>query len=274
MSSRVHAYLWDRERRCADDRVAKVKPDNAPLFESDITLVCENCSKIDIAFMVRYAHEAMSDRRSYKIGTFQEIRAKRNECQLCQAWLQLLPKLDGIAHGEYSEDSSLDLYTSPSFTKGTFDLLQRSVPWDDKSLHTVRLYIYDHINHKGGPEFTITVNGGSFYLNRDDIRWNEIVSQVDFSLPQQWMKFCRENHETCSPAYGSRSESVLNLLRLIDCERTLLTGRVQIIKPDKIPGYAALSYVWGKQLKDDQSVPPSFSDNTGKSIGPYLIIIH
>lgn len=248
----------------SDDSGAESEPEDIPLFKSDITQICEACTKIDLAFMFQRASKFMGEacKYTYQIGTLQEIQAKAGECQLCRTWLQLLPKVEAHADRNYTEQSIFSLEPSTSFPTGIFEVLGRGP--QDRSLRTVSLHIWDNVNRFGGAEFVGTVNDGSFYLKRDDIRWNEILLQVDFSLPLKWMKFCVENHQTCSTTRGPQLEKVLSAFRLIDCERTLSSGELHVISPDVIPEYTALSYVWGEQPDDGLGEQAPSGDNTGK----------
>jgi hypothetical protein len=278
---KVSNILKRQERRCprksskldddsvfhlspSDDSSAESEPEDVPPFKSDITQICETCTRIDLASMLQRAVKSASEvfkysnQTSYGLGTFQEIQAKAGKCQLCRSWLQLLPKLEA----DYAERNSFILRPSTSLSTGAFRLLERAVR--DRSLHTVRLHIYDQVNECRGAEFMITVNDGSFYLKRDDIRWNEISPQVDFSLPLKWMKFCVENHKTCGTTRGPQLKKVLSVFRLIDCERTLSSGDLHVLSPDGVPQYAALSYVWGTQPEDGSSELDSSGDGTGK----------
>lgn len=243
---------------------AEFEVENTPLFKSDITQVCETCTEIDLAFMLERAGGFMSQayKHAYQLGNFREIQAKAGECQLCQAWLQLLPKFEANVDQNYTEQGIFSLKASRWCSWGAFDLLESSTR--DLSLHTVRLYIEEEFNGYRGVEFMITVNDGSFYLKRDDIRWNEISLQVDFSLPLKWMKFCEENHGACNATHGPQLDKLLSVFRLIDCERTLSSGELQVLCPDGIPEYTALSYVWGGQPDDDSSEQAPSGDNTGK----------
>ncbi len=140
---------------------------------------------------------------------------------------------------------------------GAFDLL-------DSSTRAVRLYIEDEFRVCRGVVFLNTVNDGSFYLKRDDLRWNEISLQVDFSLPLKWMKFCEENHEACNATHEPQLDKLLSVFRLIDCERALSSGELQVVCPDGITEYTALSCVWGGQPDDKSSEQAASADNTGK----------
>lgn len=124
---------------------------------------------------------------------------------------------------------------------------------------TVRIW-----NQSGqGYTATMAVNG-SFLVEGLMARWNEISPQVDFSLPLSWMKFCRDSHETCNAIRGPQMEKVLSLLRLIDCERTLSRGELHVISPVEFPPYAALSYVWGRELDDGSGEQAKSECRTGK----------
>ncbi len=45
--------------------------DDLPQFKSDITQLCEQCSKIDLAFILQHAREFMKGGTAYELGTFQ-----------------------------------------------------------------------------------------------------------------------------------------------------------------------------------------------------------
>jgi hypothetical protein len=252
------------DQSASGDSSVEFEAEEIPLFKSDITQVCETCTEIDLAFMLECAGEFMSQawEYAYQIGTFQEIQAKAGECQLCRAWLQLLPKVEAHVDQNHTEQGSFSLKASCWSSLGAFDLLYECLP--DPSLDTVTLYIEEEFSGCRGVDFMITVNDGSFYLKRDDLRWNEISLQVDFSLPLKWMKFCEENHEACNETYERQLDKLLSVFRLIDCERTLSSGELQVVCPDGIPEYTALSYVWGGQPDDDTSEQAPSGDNTGK----------
>ncbi|KAF1990590.1 HET-domain-containing protein [Aulographum hederae CBS 113979] len=241
-----------------DDSDVESSPEDIPPFKNDIKQICSGCATIPLTYMLQQPQRFMSrasramysSHSSYYLGTFEEMHAKaeRGGCLLCRAWLKLLPPLDGYAEGKYPEQSNFSVQPATSLSTGLFDLLERD--WRNTSLHSTKLYISDSSRRHKGVEFMVTVNRGSFYLNRDDVRWNELKSQVDFRLPLEWMRYCEENHETCSVWSRPRLREALKVFRLIDCKRTLSTGKLCVVVPDEIPEYAALSYVWGKQTDD------------------------
>jgi hypothetical protein len=107
------------DHSASDDSSVKSEPEDTPPFKSDITQICETCTKIDLAFMLEHAGKFTREasKYAYQIGTFQEIQAKAGECQLCQAWLQLLPKVEACADADQTKQSIFSLQPSTSFSR-------------------------------------------------------------------------------------------------------------------------------------------------------------
>lgn len=102
------------DHSASDDSSVDFEAEETPLFKSDITQVCETCTEIDLAFILERAGEFMSQawKYAYHLGTFQEIQAKAGECQLCRAWLQLLPKVEAHVDKNDTEQGIFSLKAS------------------------------------------------------------------------------------------------------------------------------------------------------------------
>jgi hypothetical protein len=103
---------------------------------------------------------------------FPRDASKDGRVSTLPAWLQLIPKFRAHVDQIYAEQGIFSLQASTLLSSGAFDLLESSKR--DLSLYTVRLYIEEEFNDCRGVEFMITFNDCSFYLKRDDLRWNEI----------------------------------------------------------------------------------------------------
>lgn len=270
---RIANFLRHRDRRPTsvhqprEDNGNELQPKEVPKFRSDITRICETCKKIDLASMLPHAANFSDGPTRYVLGSLPEIQAKSGVCQLCRAWLQLLPKVETRAGQDYISQRLFSLVRSTTFVNGDFEI-------GDDRLRPVKLWIHDTVTGFRGLTFMFIVNDGSFCLKCDNIRWNEISLQVDFSLPLSWMKFCAENHKTCGLNRALQMEPVLSLLRLIDCDRTLASRELHVISPDKPLPYAALSYVWGaEQLEDGPSEEAKSGCRTSKPKYYFLIMV-
>jgi hypothetical protein len=228
------------------------------VFKGEITEICETCRKIDLT-------EHKGGARCYALGSLLDVQARESRCQLCRAWLQLLPKVESPADHGYGD-------------KGSFELASRDLShwksigvceaWDidGDELADIMLFIRDRLTGVIGADFMITASNRFFLPGIAYAQWNEISPQVDFSLPLSWMKFCRENHEICNAEHGPQKENISSVLRLIDCEQTMSSGELHVIRPKTLPQYAALSYVWGKELVGDSGSQTQLGFYTGSQI--------
>jgi hypothetical protein len=187
------------------------------------------------------------------LGSMKDMRLRG--CRLCTFWADCAVK-----------DFEDYMQLAGRFELRAFSLSSHNLEFKDYiqilKFDSVFLWVVD-VNVQTMSFATLQKNGfimSTSRLNQNEfqlVHGREKPSHIDFSLPLSWMKYCSANHaKSCgnTSKYSSGASEPLPEISVINCEETLKTGTLQIVKREPEDHFAVLSYVWGQSSTRRQTL--------------------
>jgi Heterokaryon incompatibility protein (HET) len=218
--------------------------------------LCRICKRIDFKEIFKFPHnipgcdkDGKEGKFIVRLGTLKEMQDRK--CRLCVFWKDC--RVTQI-EGEMSGIFELRAYSLSDHNLEFKDFIQ-ILRFD-----AVFLWVVD-INIPTCSFSTLQENG--FIIPADEwrhdsrgpVHGNILPPRIDFKVPIWWMEYCDKHHnKSCVTKISSATPEALPEIFVINCEDTLKSGVLQIVKREPEDRFAVLSYVWGQRSKRSQSI--------------------
>jgi hypothetical protein len=218
-------------------------------YSKDQDPLCERCSRLDLDWLFAETASAFDSGRE-GIGVIFEpsesifevrFNALRENCPLCGIFAHCAPfRGPGSEAFGSCRYTLLKCSTQEIFDAKIFQGSGSRVPKNLLKLCDSQYAIQPHIYDFEGQSFVAQ------YLASDyDIKADNPLQAVNFTILEQWLSNCREQHPLCK---GSETMSSKVPVFMIDC-----TSR-KVLRSKPGMRYAALSYVWGSPASKTQKI--------------------
>ncbi|KAI9155198.1 HET-domain-containing protein [Paramyrothecium foliicola] len=187
---------------------------------------------------------------AFLVHRFHNRLSRESQCALCRFFWGLR-----VEAGAY-ENYKLLAFCSSENALFCLSRLKLEEPWETMD-HTVFLAVVPDIapipldGHEEHWLVRDIPHVGSIHLvdqapRPGILQVRELGKTVDFSVPREWLSYCRKHHVTCHDQTGANG-AITHGFRAIDCYEDPPIVKLQSwgVK------FAALSYVWGEGVVED-----------------------